>query len=201
MKILLGITGSVAATVADKIVSALKELGEVVVVSTEIEEKFYPYEFVGVKRYGDRDEWKENDVVPKWEKGDPVLHVDLGRDADILVIAPVTTNTMAKMANGIADNLLSCVYAAWGQEKPVVIAPAMNTNMWFSKANQRNLKTLLYDNVKVVYPVEKMLACGVMGMGAMADVKEIARMVSTVMSLNDGGKEVETDGGIRYGRF
>jgi phosphopantothenoylcysteine decarboxylase len=187
MKILLGMTGSVAMTIAPKIVAAMKEIGDVSVVTTETAERFYPYEFDGVKGYGDRDEWKNNfGLGPEWNKGDPVLHVDLAQEFDVLVIAPATMNTIAKMANGITDNLLSCVFAAWGKEKPVIIAPAMNTNMWNSRANQFNLKDLLYAGVRVVHPVEKMLACGVVGMGAMADIKDIVKEVALSLTETDG---------------
>jgi len=185
MKILLGLTGSVATKVAPKILRALQALGTVEVVMTESSIHFHdPNEtcFRNVSVYRDSDEWlwrdSDGEDSDRWSKGDDVLHVDLGKISDVLVIAPATMNTIAKMVNGIADNLLTSIYAAWDTKKLVVIAPAMNTNMWYSAANQNNVKTLIDRGVSVVWPVEKKLACGDVGMGAMADVKDITGKVA-----------------------
>ncbi|KAG2440398.1 hypothetical protein HYH02_010286 [Chlamydomonas schloesseri] len=82
-------------------------------------------------------EWRQWRVV-----GDPVLHIELRRWADVLVVAPLSANSLAKMANGMADNLLTCVVRAWDFAKPLLVAPAMNTAMWASPFTARHLDTL-----------------------------------------------------------
>ena len=191
-KIILGLTGSVATTLAPKIVKSLQKIcDEVVVVMTDKATHFYnPVELkneCGVVVYTDNDEWSwpstddfdmgERDM---WQKGDQVLHIDLAKDACALVIAPATMNTIAKMSNGITDNLLTSIVAAWENRKPLVIAPAMNTMMWYSYANARNLSELPM-RAHLVDPVEKKLACGDVGMGAMADIAEISRVVKELI--------------------
>jgi phosphopantothenoylcysteine decarboxylase len=132
--------------------------------------------------YSDEDEWL-------WETiGDKVLHIDLKDWADILVIAPLTANTLAKMANGLCDNLLTCICRAW-RDKTIVLAPAMNTDMWNHPLTGQHLSDLQKHymtrlrhpmqrlNVFVVDPVEKKLACGTTGIGAMASVDSIVQVV------------------------
>jgi phosphopantothenoylcysteine decarboxylase len=198
MKIVLGLTGSVATTLAKKTFTALRELGDVDVVFTEAAKHFVdPYEtFEYAKVYADRNEWEWSkkwdlyDVVFQryfistvWSKEDPVLHIELGKNAAALVIAPATMNTIAKMANGITDNLLTSVYAAWDTNRPVIIAPAMNERMYLSEANRRNLLTLfLRKNTIIVDPIEKRLACGDFGMGAMANISDIASSVKEALT-------------------
>ena len=153
-----------------KIFTALNELGDVNVVLTESAKHFIDNDVFGQSKvYSDSDEWEwrvKNHLGEKysfsasWTKDDPVLHIELGKNATALVIAPATMNTIAKMANGIADNLLTSVYAAWDKNRPVIIAPAMNERMWFSQANQQNVKTLLDRGIFVINPIEKLLACG-----------------------------------------
>jgi hypothetical protein len=154
----------------------------------------------GVKVYTEGDEWTwkvcektehtyetgntvvlpkpESIMTDRWEKGLPILHIELAKWASCLVIAPATANTTAKMSHGICDNLLTCIYAAWdnNSEKPIVIAPAMNQNMW-----NNNCGSFL-NGIKatIVYPVKKKLACGDVGMGALADVSSIAKQVANL---------------------
>ena len=98
-------------------------------------------------------------------------HIELSRDADLLVVAPATADLMAKMAHGLANDLASTVLMA--TDKPVLIAPAMNLRMWLHGATQRNLETLLADGVSVVGPNEGEMACGEYGPGRMAEPAEI----------------------------
>ena len=104
-----------------------------------------------------------------------ITHIEDSQDADIMVVAPATANTLAKMANGIADNLLSSMYLAFG--KTVVVAPAMNTNMWEHPATQRNVLLLRERGVFVVEPGAGELACGDYGSGRMADPDSIVAEV------------------------
>ena len=120
----------------------------------------------------DEEEWAQ------WQrKGDPVLHIELRRWADILVIAPLSANTLAKLAAGICDNLLTSVFRAWEfrSNKPVVLAPAMNTEMWEHPFTSRHLDLLhsLSSMVTTVQPVVKTLACGDTGAGALAPLASI----------------------------
>jgi phosphopantothenoylcysteine decarboxylase len=184
MKILLGITGSVAATLTPKIHKDLSKLGDIKVVVTERGRYFTKYPFNVLKEdfsntypidvFFDSNEWI-------WEKkGDPVLHITLRDWADVLVIAPLSANTLGKMANGICDNLLTSIYRAWDMQKPLVIAPAMNTHMWNHPATKECLLKLYswhMSKLHIVDPVEKELACGTTGIGAMADVSVITNVV------------------------
>src|SRR5262245_20486764 len=74
-----------------------------------------------------------------YQRDDPVLHIELRRWADLLVIAPLDANTLAKLAYGLSDNLLTCLYRAWDRRRPIVLAPAMNTFMWENPLTDRHL--------------------------------------------------------------
>jgi phosphopantothenoylcysteine decarboxylase/phosphopantothenate--cysteine ligase len=102
-------------------------------------------------------------------------HIRLSREADLVVVAPATADLMAKMANGLADDLASTALLA--TDKPVIIAPAMNSRMWEHPATQRNLATLRADGIAVIEPGEGALACGEVGAGRMAEPHEIVKAV------------------------
>ena len=212
MKIVIGMTGSVATTIAPKIVLAIAEgvpnCDAIDVVMTEKAQMFQNAERLaretGAKVYTERDEWvwriedktehtyvdghtvtlpkPEPVFTDRWQKGYPILHVDLGKTSSALVIAPASMNTIAKMAHGITDNLLTSVYSAWDIScRPVIIAPAMNTKMWESPQNTTNIEALVSRGVKIVYPVEAMLACGDFGVGALARADVIAKEVAAAL--------------------
>jgi len=121
--------------------------------------------------YLEEDEWKT------WTKmGDPVLHIALGKWADVLIIAPLSANTMAKFANGLCDNLITSVVRAWDYSKPIVCAPAMNTRMWLHPVTRQHIDVLKQrDRMIFVDPVVKTLACKDVGVGAMAPPKDIVQ--------------------------
>lgn len=127
-KVLLGCTGSVATIKLPELVQKLLDRDmEVRVVVTERAKHFIKDVNLppGVQVLSDTVEWAA------WQgRGDPVIHIDLMKWADIFVIAPLDANTMAKIANGICDNLLTCVARAWTNTKPAIFCPAMNFNMW-----------------------------------------------------------------------
>lgn len=183
MNILLGVTGSVAASLTPKLVAALQQLGEVRVIFTQagwhmmdpttIHDHFPTPRMKFMDRlptvYHDADEGGYR------KKGDPVLHIDLKNWADILVIAPCTANTMAKMAYGLADNLLTNVIRAWPEWKPLVYAPSMNTDMWDKMATREQMRAIAdcqWNSCKIG-PQVKTLACGDHGLGAMANIEDI----------------------------
>eukprot|EP00116_Pleurobrachia_bachei_P005266 sb/3465528/ len=119
--------------------------------------------------YTDEEEWSSWQV-----RGDPVLHIELRKWADIMVLAPLDANTLGKLANGLCDNLLTCITRAWDPSKPVLICPAMNTAMWEHPLTSRHLEVcggvLGYHQEG---PIAKTLVCGDTGLGAMAEVQDI----------------------------
>ena len=108
-----------------------------------------------------------------------VLHVELAQWADVLLVAPLSANSLAKLALGICDTLPTLVARCWHVgAKPMVVAPAMNTKMWEHPVTAGQLKKLQRWGVQVVDPIEKLLACGDKGVGAMAAVDVIAALTA-----------------------
>ncbi|WP_347832335.1 bifunctional phosphopantothenoylcysteine decarboxylase/phosphopantothenate--cysteine ligase CoaBC [uncultured Planktomarina sp.] len=103
-------------------------------------------------------------------------HIELSRSADLILVAPATAHIMAKMAQGLADDLASTLLLA--TDTPVMIAPSMNVRMWDHAATQRNLTTLQADDVHMIGPNEGEMACGEFGFGRMAEVPEILQAVT-----------------------
>ncbi len=125
-------------------------------------------------------------------------HIALTDEADIFVIAPVSANTIAKMALGICDNLLTSTFCAF--KKPVVIAPCMNTNMWENPAVEKNIETLKNRGIKVIEPDTGFLACGTNGKGRLADINFIYDTVKDILlpeQILKGKKVVITAGGTK----
>jgi phosphopantothenoylcysteine decarboxylase/phosphopantothenate--cysteine ligase len=110
-----------------------------------------------------------DDYAP--ENPDPIAHINFSQNIDLLLIVPATANILAKFANGIADDFLSSTYLA--STAPVLVAPAMNTTMWFQAATQRNIERLKKDGVHFVEPVSGELACKTVGTGKLEDVENI----------------------------
>lgn len=190
MKVVLGVTGSVSAKLTPKLIIALLSAGhEVQVVATQKSLYFWNLDLVpeSVKVWTDEDEWPEG----SYQDGALIPHIELVKWADVLLIAPLSKNTLFKIAYGGADNLLTCLAAAWwtldetGQEppKPIVIAPAMNTRMWLHPSTGEQLIKLdeMYLN-RLVYiePANRTLACGETGYGALADISDIVEAISIV---------------------
>ena len=167
MKVVLGVTGSIAAYKACELVRLLVKRGdEVHVVMTEHARAFVtPLTFQTLSRnpvecnlFEDPQDWKPE-------------HISLAAAADLVVVAPATANILAKMAHGIADDLLSSTLLA--TKAPVVVAPAMNDGMWTNPATQANVAALVARGVRVVQPGTGELACGTSGTGRMAEPSEI----------------------------
>jgi phosphopantothenoylcysteine decarboxylase len=171
MNILLGVTGSVAAILTPKLVQKLTERGHIVtVVMTDTAPKFLKEK---IPYYKDEDEWAEFKEI-----GDPILHIELRKWADLLLIAPCTMNTLGKIANGLCDNLLTNIARAWDYSKPFCIGPAANTFMWNSQITKKQLKIIEDLRVRVIPPISKTLACGDTGVGAMADIDTIIKYIN-----------------------
>ncbi|CAB0015419.1 unnamed protein product [Nesidiocoris tenuis] len=121
-----------------------------------------------IEMYSDSDEWEA------WNgRGDPVLHIELTKWADILVIAPLDANTMGKIANGLCDNLLTCAVRAWDLHKPLIFCPAMNTKMWTHPITAEHVAKLRSWGYIEVPCISKLLMCGDTGLGAMAEPESI----------------------------
>lgn len=121
-----------------------------------------------------------------WKKyGDPILHIELRRWAHLLLITPLSANSLSKIANGICDNLLLCILRAWSPDLTIFAAPSMNTLMWQHPLTQKHIqfihKTLPY--ITFIQPIEKTLACGDTGIGAMAEPAEIVNRVVHHLAL------------------
>jgi phosphopantothenoylcysteine decarboxylase len=109
-----------------------------------------------------------------WQKvGDPVNHIELRRWADLLIVCPASANSLAKVATGIADNLVLSVIRAWDYSKPCLICPAMNTLMYDHPVTKKTLHVLEVWGWHIVYPIVKELACKDTGKGALAGVPTI----------------------------
>lgn len=168
--VLLGVTGSVAALKLPLLVTQLLEIPgiEVRVVTTDHATHFYKVAEVPVRVYTDKDEWE------MWKtRSDPVLHIELRRWADLLVIAPLDANTLGKIASGICDNLLTCIVRAWDMSRPLLFCPAMNTAMWQHPITNQQVATLQGFGYVEIPCISKKLVCGDEGKGAMAEVSTI----------------------------
>ncbi|XP_047678370.1 phosphopantothenoylcysteine decarboxylase isoform X2 [Tachysurus fulvidraco] len=141
---------------------------DVRVVTTDHATHFYNVAEVPVHVYTDKDEWEIFKT-----RSDPVLHIELRRWANLLVIAPLDANTLGKIASGICDNLLTCIVRAWDMSRPLLFCPAMNTTMWQHPITAQQVATLQgfgYVEIPCIY---KKLVCGDEGKGAMAEVSTI----------------------------
>lgn len=179
--VLIGVTGSVASVKLPLLCRGFLDAGaNVRVVSTAHAEHFWRDLPDNVQVYRDVDEWST------WQKmGDPVLHIELRKWADLFVIAPLDANTLGKMANGQCDNLLTCVARAWDvRQGTLFVAPAMNTLMWTHPATAEQLAKLKQWGVVQVPVVAKKLACGDVGLGAMASWQDIVAAVMPKRASN-----------------
>jgi phosphopantothenoylcysteine decarboxylase len=206
--ILLGVTGSVAAVKTPLLYEMLKGAGHAVkVIATHASLYFFDPAVIDQESLVlDDDEWPGRDEGRRWQRDEEVLHIELRRWADVLLIAPLDANTLAKLANGLADNCLTCVWRAWETDRPVVLAPAMNTLMWRHPATGRHLRQLAADmgiippadvslddlpewinahgsRLRIAEPENRRLACGDVGVGAMAALETIAEMVQITLGL------------------
>ncbi|KAG8639134.1 probable phosphopantothenoylcysteine decarboxylase [Manihot esculenta] len=165
-RILLAASGSVAAIKFGNLCHCFSEWAEVKAVATRASLHFIDRASLpkDVVLYTDEDEWSS------WSKiGDSVLHIELRRWADIMVIAPLSANTLGKIAGGLCDNLLTCIVRAWDYSKPLFVAPAMNTFMWTNPFTEKHLMTIDELGISLIPPITKRLACGDYGSGAMAE--------------------------------
>lgn len=171
MNILHGLTASVATTIASKFKeSYIASDFKFKCIATDDTFHFYPHSRFG-EIYTTSSEWAT------YRNDGKVLHIELRKWADVFVIAPCSANTLAKIANGICDNLLTCVARAWDFEKQFIVAPSMNDLMYSHPITQEHIKKIEGWGIKVVEPVEKTLFCGDTGIGAMAHIDDIVAQI------------------------
>ena len=177
VKIILGVTGSIAAHKAADLASLLtKAKFEVHTVMTTDAQRFItPLPFKTLTR---------NPVVTDLydeDEGWKPTHIELADLADMLLIAPATANVLAKMAHGIADDALTCIALALNPKAKLVIAPAMNGRMWLHPATQANVKTLKQRGAQFIGPDEGLLSCGYEGIGRLWPVEKIVERLQRVL--------------------
>ncbi|KNE90015.1 hypothetical protein PSTG_16533 [Puccinia striiformis f. sp. tritici PST-78] len=214
LHVLIGSSGSVAAIKLPLIVKELSQYErlEVQVVTTRAALHFFqPSQLVNaegkpVKVWTDDQEWKS------WSKiSDPIVHIELRRWADVIVVCPCSANTLAKISNGLCDNLLvgiwmriyrfidsdaflklsktSLIRATNPKDTPVIIFPSMNTLMYDHPLTRKQLKTVVEEiGMEVNGPISKTLACGDIGLGAMTEWKDIVDLIVTQFLTNPSKK-------------
>jgi phosphopantothenoylcysteine synthetase/decarboxylase len=168
--VVLGVTGSIAAYKAAELTSLLVKQGCAVrVVMTADSLRFItPLAFKTLSRHP-----VVTDLYDE-EEGWKPAHLQLADEADLLLLAPATANTLAKLAHGLANDALSCVALALNPEARVLAAPAMNGKMWLHPATQQNVATLRGRGVEFIGPDEGMLSCGYAGLGRLWPVEQVA---------------------------
>ena len=179
--VLLGVTGGVSIYKSCEVIRGLQKQGiRVKVVMTE-----HATHFIDPSLF--RSLTREPVGLGLFDNpGDPIHHISLAKEADVFCIAPCTANVIGKIAHGIADDLLTTTVMAC--TSPLIVAPAMNVNMYESAANQANLATLAARGVKIVEAADGYLACGDTGKGKLAPVEDIVSAIMTV--LEDGQEEI-----------
>src|SRR5215510_4283131 len=173
--IALGVTGGIGAYKSVEVCRGLQKRGhDVVAVMTRSATKFVrPLTFEAITR--------RPVITSQWKPGAnaDIEHIAIADSIDLLLVAPCTANTIGKFANGLADDFLSTLFTA--TRAPVLVAPAMNTNMFEHEAIRRNLDTLAARGVRFVEPGEGYLACGWIGKGRLAEPEEIVEAAEVIL--------------------
>ncbi|MCT6822357.1 MAG: bifunctional phosphopantothenoylcysteine decarboxylase/phosphopantothenate--cysteine ligase CoaBC [Apilactobacillus sp.] len=192
MKVALYVTGSIAAYKSLTLARLLVKNGaDVRVVMSNGAQKFVtPLAFQTLT--------KNNVFVDTFDEPNPkeITHIDIATWADLSIVAPATANTIAKIANGIADDVVSTTLLATPTQK--IVVPAMNNNMWDNLATQRNIKQLEDDGIDILYPTDGFLAEGYAAKGRMIEPEEIILQVQQIMKKSEvlaGKKILVTAGG------
>lgn len=176
--IILAVSGSIAAYKAADLTSQLTKLGHRVhVLMTEAATQFITPLTLQVL--------SKNPVhldVMEEKLADRINHIDLGKEADLFILAPASANTIASLAQGRADNMVTATALALPAHMPKLVAPAMNTKMYDNPLTQRNLKILEEIGYKEIQPKSALLACGDVGRGALADLDTILETIKESLS-------------------
>ena len=176
--ILLAVTGSVSAYKAADLTSQLTKLGhQVKILMTPAATAFITPLTLQVLS-------KQAVLVEVMTEEDPkqIQHIDLGKEADLFLVAPASANTIAKLAHGFADTIVTSTALALPSEVKKFLAPAMNTKMLDHPATQNNLETLKSYGYQIIPPREALLACGDQGSGALASIETILTIIQESLS-------------------
>ncbi|MHB9781140.1 phosphopantothenoylcysteine decarboxylase [Streptococcus sp. 10F2] len=177
--ITLAVTGSISAYKAADLVSQFGKNGhQVHVLMTESAQAFITPLTLQVLS-------KNRVHLDTMDEPDPakVNHIQLAKETDLFLVAPASANTLAKLAHGLADNIVTTTALALPTATPKLLAPAMNTNMYLHPATQKNLARLHDYGYQMVSPRESLLACGDQGVGALAEIPTILKRVKEVLDL------------------
>lgn len=176
--ILLAVTGSISAYKAADLTSQLTKLGhQVKVLMTPAATAFITPLTLQVLS-------KQAVLIEVMTEDDPkqIQHIDLGKEADLFLVAPASANTIAKLAHGFADNIVTSTALALPSEVKKFLAPAMNTKMLNHPATQNNIETLKNYGYQIIPPREALLACGDQGSGALASIETILTTIQESLS-------------------
>ena len=199
MRIVLGVTGGIAAYKAAEILRLLQDKGHrvQVVMTSGAQEFVRPLTFAALSGEKVITEMFATEGYQA-TLDSAVEHISVAQSADALLVAPCTADTLAKFANGLANDFLSTLYLA--TKAPVIVAPAMNVNMWEHPATQRNLAILRERGVHVVEPGSGYLACGMIGSGRLAEPAEIVEATLAVLGAKQdlAGETVLITAGPTY---
>ncbi|KAK6588819.1 hypothetical protein RS030_2361 [Cryptosporidium xiaoi] len=181
VNLLVGVSGSVAAIKVEEFLDTLCKncksnniTIELKIVATKSSEHFL--NFKNYKIIRDEDEYELWNSV-----GDDVLHISLRRWADIFIIIPLTANTLAKLSNGLCDNLLTNVARAWDFNKQILVCPAMNSYMWNHPITNKQIEILKSFGYLIINPIEKKLACGEHGIGGLENINNIVNHLISII--------------------
>ena len=165
-RIILAVSGSISAYKAADLTSRLKKKGyDVHVIMTQVLSKNPVHTDVMEEKLAER-----------------INHIDLGKEADLFIVVPASANTIAKLAHGMADNMLTATALALPNTTPKLIAPAMNTKMYENPLTGKNLDTLHDLGYQEILPKSGLLACGDTGRGALADIDDIIESIDNALT-------------------
>lgn len=177
-RIILAVSGSISAYKAADLTSRLKKKGyDVHVIMTEAAQAFItPLTLQVLSKNPVHTDVMEEKLAER------INHIDLGKEADLFVVAPASANTIAKLAHGLADNMLTATALALPSTTPKLIAPAMNTKMYENPLTKKNLDTLHDLGYQEILPKSGLLACGDTGLGALADIDDIIESIDNALT-------------------
>ena len=177
-RIILAVSGSISAYKAADLTSRLKKKGyDVHVIMTEAAQAFItPLTLQVLSKNPVHTDVMEEKLAER------INHIDLGKEADLFVVAPASANTIAKLAYGLADNMLTATALALPSTTPKLIAPAMNTKMYENPLTKKNLDTLHNVGYQEILPKSGLLACGDTGRGTLADIDDIIESIDNALT-------------------
>lgn len=179
--VVLGVTGSIAAYKAAELTSLLtkKDCAVQVVLTADALRFITALPFKTLSRHP-----VVTDLYDE-EEGWKPTHIELADQADLLLIAPATANTLAKLAHGLANDALSCIALALNPHAKILIAPAMNGKMWLHPATQENAAILKSRGAEFIGPEEGLLSCGYEGLGRLWPVEQVAQRALELLAGPD----------------